>query len=258
MLRFQYSYQVVTTFSNEIRAHALKLRCQPAENAMQRVEEENLVLSPYLHVNYGIDAFGNRIVYGGTDMPHSTLEYSSTGIVAQREYCIPDPEPAPFYRMPSRLTLPSADIAMMRIDGVEDLTLSPYDRALLVGRAVNRALEYSPNSTTLQTTAAEALAIGKGVCQDFAHLMITLCRLHGIPARYANGFIIGVGVTHAWVEVYDGRAWRGIDPTHDTFICSGYIKLAHGRDALDCTVDRGTFTGLAEQRTEIKVTVKQI
>ena len=255
MLKFLYNYQVVMSFSPEVSTHALMLRCQPAVNAMQHIDEEHLVMPPSFRMNRGIDAYGNRIISGSTMLPHSSLAYVSCGIVSQGEYVIPDGSPKPYYRMPSRLTVPSAEMEELEIEELADTSLPIYDKALLISRKVNGMISYSPGSTSLMTTAAEAFALGKGVCQDYAHIMIALCRLHGITARYANGFIIGEGVTHAWVEVHDGYAWRAIDPTHDTFIYSGYIKLAHGRDALDCTVDRGTFTGLTAQHTDISVTV---
>ena len=79
-----------------------------------------------------------------------------------------------------------------------------------------------------------------------------------IPARYVNGFIEGEGATHAWVEVYDDGAWWGIDPTHNRPIEWGYIKLSHGRDAEDCPVNRGVFTGAASQTAEIRVIVEEL
>lgn len=250
MLRFLYNYQVVTSFTQEVTNHALMLRCQPTCNNMQRVEEEHLVFSSIFRMHHGMDAYGNRIIYGGTREPHHTLAYVSTGIVAQGEYCIPDNNPAPYYRIPSRLTMPSDEMKEM----VAEIDIrKPYDAALEISHIVNSLLQYAPATTLIGTSAAEALRQRKGVCQDFAHLMIALCRMKGITARYVNGFIMGEGETHAWVEVHDGYAWRAIDPTHDTFVYSGYIKLSHGRDALDCTVDRGIFMGVTRQHTKVNV-----
>jgi transglutaminase-like putative cysteine protease len=88
--------------------------------------------------------------------------------------------------------------------------------------------------------------------------MIALCRRQGIPARYVNGFLVGEGETHAWVEIFDGYNWLGFDPTHNCRISDGYVKLAHGRDAHDCSVSRGMYTGQAQQQTTIHVTLHEI
>lgn len=256
MLKYMYNYQVVTTFDNYVTAHALMLRCFPVRNNFQVVDEEHLVFSPLFRMREGMDAYGNRILYGSTREPHDTLAYVSTGIVSQAEYCIPDAAPLPFYKQPSRLTLPTADMLAAFGDLVPEGNV--YDYAMKVSHRVNTLMTYAPHATSMGTTAGEAFASRTGVCQDFAHVMIAVCRSRGIYARYVNGFIIGEGETHAWVEVHDGYAWRAIDPTHDTFVCSGYIKLAHGRDAMDCTVDRGTFVGVAQQETKVNVTLVQL
>lgn len=254
MASFLYNYQVVTSFTSPVMTHALMLRCQPMRSQFQRIEEEHVVIPDMFRMSHGIDAYGNRILYGGTTEQHSVLAYVSTGIVTHTEYLIPDSAPAPYYAVPSRLTQPSPEMQQLIIPECSSI----HERAMHISHIVNTLLEYAPGTTSLCTTAAEALSQRKGVCQDYANLMIAICHIHGIMARYVNGFIIGEGETHAWVEIYDGYAWRGIDPTHDTFIYSGYIKLAHGRDALDCTVDRGTFMGVTQQQTSISVMVKEL
>jgi len=88
--------------------------------------------------------------------------------------------------------------------------------------------------------------------------MIAFCRANKLPARYVNGFLEGVGQTHAWVEVFDGYSWQGLDPTHDRTRLQGYVKIAHGRDSADCPVSRGMFSGNADQQTLINVTLQEI
>ena len=78
------------------------------------------------------------------------------------------------------------------------------------------------------------------------------------PSVYVNGFLVGEGETHAWVEIFDGYNWLGFDPTHNCRISDGYVKLAHGRDARDCSVSRGMYTGQAQQQTTIHVTLHEI
>ena len=83
-------------------------------------------------------------------------------------------------------------------------------------------------------------------------------RYLGIPARYVNGLMIGEGYTHAWVEAYLEDGWYGFDPTNNLHIDDYYIKLAHGRDYRDCTVDKGCFLGSAAQKQKIYVNVEEI
>lgn len=94
--------------------------------------------------------------------------------------------------------------------------------------------------------------------QDYAHIMIALLRHAGIPARYVNGLMIGEGYTHAWVEIYTGEGWYGLDPTNNLHVDDYYIKLAHGRDYKDCILDKGRFLGIAQQKQEIYVKVEEI
>ncbi len=120
---------------------------------------------------------------------------------------------------PSRLTRP--DDALR---AVADEALASGARGLeladLLGRRVHDHFTYEWGVTTVETTAAEAWALERGVCQDYAHCMLALCRLCGLPARYVSGHLLGEGGTHAWVEVLvqaEDGAVRAVpfDPTHD-------------------------------------------
>jgi transglutaminase-like putative cysteine protease len=125
---------------------------------------------------------------------------------------------------------------------------SPSDLVAGISNWVHHALVYQRGVTNVRTTAAEALALGRGVCQDYAHVMIALCRLCGIPARYVSGHLIGEGAMHAWVEVIVPRGARtsegvvlAFDPTHDRQTSMSYITVAIGRDYGDVSPTRGTF-----------------
>ncbi|GCE14695.1 transglutaminase family protein [Tengunoibacter tsumagoiensis] len=106
-------------------------------------------------------------------------------------------------------------------------------------------LLYTHDITSVKTTAVEALALGKGVCQDYAHVMLALCRLCGIAARYVSGHLLGEGGTHAWVEVIlpgEGQAQViPFDPTNDRQADLSYVTIAVGRDYLDVSPTSGTF-----------------
>lgn len=132
------------------------------------------------------------------------------------------------------------------------------EKAVCVMDYLYTHFEYVPGVTDVETTAAGALRLGRGVCQDYAHIMTAVMRYMGIPARYVNGLMIGEGATHAWVEIYTDGGWYGLDPTNDLHIDDYYIKLAHGRDYGDCVVDRGIFLGNAAQEQKIYVNVEEI
>jgi transglutaminase-like putative cysteine protease len=107
---------------------------------------------------------------------------------------------------------------------------------------------YEGGVTTVATSAEEAWAGGRGVCQDYAHCMLVLCRLCGLPARYVSGHLLGDGGSHAWVELLvpgsDGLPRAvAFDPTHDRRAGSRYVTVALGRDYLDVTPTSGTFHG---------------
>lgn len=114
---------------------------------------------------------------------------------------------------------------------------------------------YVQGVTDIHTTAEEALAGREGVCQDYAHIMIALCRMAGIPSRYVVGMMQGEGCSHAWVEVCADGAWHGMDPTNDRVTDDSYIKISHGRDYQDCIVNRGTFLGNGTQTQTVCVRV---
>ncbi len=116
---------------------------------------------------------------------------------------------------------------------------------------VHRALNYEWGITSVNTTASEALAGGRGVCQDYAHIMLAACRHAGVPARYVSGHLPGEGGSHAWIEVLhpvpgqSRSTWvaEGWDPTHDRKITGDYLVIAVGRDYADVAPLSGTYNG---------------
>jgi transglutaminase-like putative cysteine protease len=114
---------------------------------------------------------------------------------------------------------------------------------------VHEAISYAHEVTSVATTAAEALAGGRGVCQDAAHVMIALCRAARLPARYVSGHLLGEGGTHAWVEVIvaDAAGARAVafDPCHGRSAGRDYLTVAVGRDYTDVAPTSGTYVGTA-------------
>ena len=151
------------------------------------------------------------------------------------------------YLLPSALTRP--DTALRAVSA--ELACSGEtgaDLASAVGGWVYRRMSYGFDRTGIHTTAGQALAAGHGVCQDYAHLMLALCRLLGIPARYVSGHLVGEGGTHAWVEVLQPVAGQAVeilawDPTHGRPADLRYLTVAVGRDYRDVAPVSGIYCG---------------
>jgi transglutaminase-like putative cysteine protease len=148
---------------------------------------------------------------------------------------------------PTRLT--AADARIRRAAAVLAAS-APWglDLADRINDWVYQSMTYQVGVTGVRTTASEALALGLGVCQDYAHIMLATCRACGLPARYVSGHLIGQGATHAWVEVVlpvgDGTgeaiAWV-FDPTHASRGGLGYVTIAVGGDYSDVAPTSGTY-----------------
>ena len=132
---------------------------------------------------------------------------------------------------------------------------------------VYQSMTYRFGITGVRTTAAEALALGAGVCQDYAHVMLALCRVCGLPARYVSGHLLGQGGTHAWVEVVlptrDGTGdavASAFDPTHASRGGLGYVTIAVGADYSDVAPTSGSYLSPAQGRliTSKRVTLTDL
>lgn len=129
--------------------------------------------------------------------------------------------------------------------------------------------KYAPGSTQVESDVAQVFAHRRGVCQDFAHIMIAFCRVVGIPTRYVSGYffvertVCGSAddntASHAWVECFlPGIGWVGYDPTHNRRVNQSYIKVAIGRDYTDVRPLAGTYRGEAVAKMEVSVTVERL
>jgi transglutaminase-like putative cysteine protease len=193
----------------------------------------------------GRDRFGNVRIEVVVPRVRSTVEFDVRTTV---EFCDDHPavvRPDDRYLQPTRMTAPDHAIALL---------LAGCDRSdpEQICALVHRALAYEYGITDVHTTAADALSGGRGVCQDYAHLMLAACHVVGMPARYVSGHLLGEGGSHAWVEVlgrpdshsasWVAEAW---DPTHGRRTDDRYITIATGRDYGDVAPMSGTFDGCA-------------
>lgn len=150
----------------------------------------------------------------------------------------------------------------LRLDGGE----SPLAKAHGIMAAVHDAIAYEPGTSHAHTTAAEAFAEGRGVCQDHAHVMIAVARKLGIPARYVTGYLVtGIGATssaaHAWAELFIADlGWVGFDAANLQCPTDHYVRVAAGLDAAAVTPVRGHRRGAASAenlKVEVRVEISQ-
>lgn len=138
---------------------------------------------------------------------------------------------------------------------------SERHQLLDLAHAVAGAIDYKPGATEVTSTAAEALALGRGVCQDHAHLFIAACRLRGVPARYVSGYVhpgdAPHAASHAWADAYlNGDGWVSIDVTHRRFASDNLCRLAVGRDYATAGPVRGVRAGGGDESLEVRVNIR--
>jgi transglutaminase-like putative cysteine protease len=160
----------------------------------------------------------------------------------------------------SRFVDLSPEVWRFALDATDGIT-DTWQAALALMGFVHGTLKYEPNSTNAHTHAREVLRDKRGVCQDFAHVLIGLCRVLKIPALYVSGYLAteAASATHAWVEVLiPGVGWRPLDPTHNREADENYVKIAVGRDYSDVAPVTGTYKGTTERKMEVNVKIERL
>jgi len=147
-------------------------------------------------------------------------------------------------------------LAIDATQGEDDL----WQCALRLMNFVHRHLTYKSNLTQVHTHMREVLLHRAGVCQDYAHVMIGLCRTLGIPALYVSGYLATqtASASHAWTEVFvPGTGWQALDPTHNRQPDETYVKIGVGRDYGDVAPVKGTYKGTTKRKMDVEVRVEQ-
>ena len=228
-----------------------------------RLRERHVAVSePAARAEVHQDAAGNAVVSVEVPVVTRSVEFTLAALV-ERVGPAEDPRlPAaalsdPRNLVPTRLTSPSPELwdlaGTLRATSTDDAGLADALCTRLRGE-----FTFAFDTTSVFTTAAEAYALRHGVCQDFAHVMITVCRLAGVPARYVSGHLLGEqGGSHAWVEVLvaDGGQARALayDPTNGCRAGSRHLPVAVGRDYAEVAPTSGVYSGAAQgQLTWIK------
>jgi len=266
MNRLRIKHTTGFHYGGDVTASYNEARMLPVSADGQLVLYSNLEILPMSSHHSYVDYWGSRVSSFEILTPHKELALTATSLVEvrPREHSDHDAlgwdelatasEVATEYieqTTQTRRTEPPADLVALAKKIVAESD-DPCSAALAISTAIGDAVEYVQGATTVQTTAKEAWAERKGVCQDMAHLAIGALRSVGIPARYVSGYLhpkpdaaIGETVTgesHAWVEWYCGE-WRGFDPTNNIDIGDRHVLVGRGRDYNDVPPLRGVYAG---------------
>lgn len=260
MAILHFDYRMEIKYEEPVGRCYFTIKCIPKEDARQHLLGMDISLFPQTTYSFGEDSFGNRQLYGCETEPHNQFIFQIKGDVEilQTDYeeeaveektgifryawgkCIPGSGLQGYYH--------SLDFSKCK---------NHYEICTALMHRLHQDFSYVPGATQVSTTAEEAWELGRGVCQDYAHIYITLLRMTGIPARYVCGLIIGEGASHAWAEALCGERWVAFDPTNDCLVLDHYIKLGHGRDAADCAINRGLMWNGGAQSQSISVLVEK-
>ena len=264
MKKLAYDYYMRISYSIPVENCHFTIKCFPQSTDRQRVLTQKIDISAQGY-SEGRDGFGNRQIYGGVESEHDIFVFHTAGEV---ESGLSDYEEVAaedrigMFRHAHGCNMPGTGLrsyfeelvrAQVITDGQEDLQKST---ALM--HRLYQDFHYEKNKTTMSTTAEQAWQIGAGVCQDYAHILIALCQMAGIPARYVTGMLIGEGASHAWVEILAGDRWYAMDPTNDCIVTDSHIRIGTGRHAGDCLINRGIMHGGGDQTQEVRVTVTEM
>lgn len=262
MAFLNYEYKMKISYSQPVDKCYFTIKCIPTNDFRQSNIAYEIGLTPSTQYSEGKDSFGNTQIIGSEDFPHSEFIFKIKGLVETHPVSIAggiQDSTIGMYKYPHGKCVPGETIQAFAKEIKEkvEACATKKDKCCKVMEALHERLIYEKGSTEIETDAEQALAGGKGVCQDFAHIYITLLRMFGIPARYVCGLIVGEGESHAWVEAVCEGSYISLDPTLNKEVTDEYIKLGVGRDALDCAINRGVMWGGGEQTQEIHVTVEK-
>lgn len=265
----QFGYHMELDFENgSATNHAFTLHCIPQETEEQHVISYTLRIDPPAGFSYGKDSFGNAYCYGFVKERHEAFLVDVSGVVEHTGR--PDMAEAPeqmLYRQQTEATRPGTVItslySMYQYSGNKGIKRNESGggaeaAAVAIRDLVHSHMKYAPGETNTKTSAEEAAARGRGVCQDYAHVMLSLCRMAGIPCRYTAGLLIGEGASHAWVEVCDHGRWISFDPTNPASGMEEKVIFSYGRDAGDCEINKGVFQGSPVQVQKVEAVLEKI
>ena len=267
-MRLTIEHSTTFEYDQPISEAYTEMRLRPLDVGGQRCLSFMVNTDPRGEVFQYADRFGNDVRYFDVMSSHTKLRAVSVSQVLTAEgyendirelspidaydYCLPS------HYVPVTARLRDLSVAHATGDGARE-------QALALMRAAHSQIPYIKGVSDVNTNADEVLDLPGGVCQDYAHLMIALCRAQNLPARYVSGYLFTPqnasehAASHAWVDVFiAGEGWLSLDPTHDAVQSPYYVRVALGRDYADVSPTRGIYLGAAHEEMAVEVQVRAL
>lgn len=257
----QFDYQMQIQYSIPVEKCYYTIKCIPKTTKRQKLGEAEIEMYPQSKWSYGMDGWKNKLIYGSVQETHDSFKFHISGKteifpVDYEEEA--EPWQVGMYRHPYGKCIPGELLRQYFASfDLKDCEAS-LEKAVYIMHCLYQDFSYASCQTEVTTEAEEAWRIGKGVCQDYAHIFLVLLRLAGFSARYVCGLLAGEEASHAWVEVFYNGRWIGLDPTNNCRVTDSHIKLGDGRDASECAINRGVFIGGGDQKQTITAVVNKI
>ncbi len=261
-------------YTGEVRSSYNEARVTPLSTDRQVAVEAAVAVTPPTRTYRYWDYWGSLVDAFDVHEPHTELSVVGTSVVETSPPDVPaetagwddlaSPENCDRF---AELLGPTTYVPAIE-DGLGDAPhrdgLSPSQAVEAAAGWVHERLEYAKGATDVGTTALDALRIGSGVCQDFAHLTLAVLRRMGIPARYVSGYLhprssaevgtTATGESHAWVEAWTGE-WWGFDPTHGGPVGERHVVVGRARDYADVSPLRGIYHGAPAEGLTVSVEI---
>jgi transglutaminase-like putative cysteine protease len=285
-MRLEITHETRYIYSAPVRESVMELWLQPLTIPLQRLVGFEIITEPRAKMLTYRDWLGNIVYHFDVPAKHSELIIRSRAMVETyvRSEPLPDRlEPGAWLRLKSQqvqgryydMLRPSkfveASSHLERFMQERNLTETPPDPLTglrVLNHEIFGAFDYVPGFTAADSPIDAALEHRKGVCQDFAHIMLAVARHWGIPSRYVSGYLARTAddtqfrsvpdASHAWVECFlPEQGWVGFDPTNDMLANERHVVIAYGRDYGDVPPTRGVLKGDATSLLEVDVHVHE-
>ena len=287
---FRVTHTTDYRYGEPVAEAYLELRLTPLSRQGQTIQEHRLTIEPASRTSGYRDYFGNEVAFLSLPYRHSRLTIRSESLVKTEFKALPEESLELTTQEARQILTGSLPLVFDYLQPTDMVKISreavQWAKRYLAGQIVlrkglenlNRAIyenfQYRKGATDFSTDVSTIWRDRIGVCQDFAHIMLSVLRTAGLPSRYVCGYIetgpprgdngegkrlVGSIATHAWIEVLlPGQRWVALDPTNNRWCGEQHIAVSFGRDASEAAPIRGTFKGSGDQIMKVQVKVIRV